>query len=166
MLETDLCNTHNVQEVKQPSRTPVAAGFADLLQAVLSQEDYNSPVQTQHETARGGHLMSSAPKPGALGDVTNTQHHVGGSAPKPSAEKACTAAGGAVAGRSGKTAADRAPAKPGVLKPESKGASRKSARVLARKQQGNPDKEQQSQATPAVELFSGAFQVQPPSPGT
>ena len=153
-----------MQEVKQPKRTPATAGgFADLLQAVLRQDDCDSAVKTQHGTANpafGGHPLSTAPKPSALGDVTNTQHHAGGSTPTHPSGKPCTAAGGAVADRSGKTAAARAPANRGVLKPESKGASRKSARVQTRKPQGKPDKEHQSQATPAVELFSGAFQVQ------
>ena len=156
ILKGESCSTHDVQEGKRARPPTTAGGFEDLLQAVLGQDDCYLGPRTQHGTANpalDSTLMNLAPKPSALGDVTNTQRRVGGSAPKHPAGKACAAA----------PAADKACAKPsaqnameGVSKAESKGASRRCARVQAKKQQSQADKQQHS-AT--VELFSDAYQV-------
>lgn len=162
----------DMQEVKQVSQAPTpAGGFAELLQAMLDEGDYHSAPGIKHGTANpvlDRHPVNTAPKPNVLGDVTNTQGHTGGSASKPPAGKARTAAAAAAAARtSGKTAADKASAKMsaptamnGVSKTESKGAGRRSARVPSKNQQSKSDKEQPLDASPAVELFSGAYQVE------
>ena len=151
-----------MQEVKQVSQAPTpAGGFAELLQTVLCEGDCNCAPGTEHATVLDRQPVNTAPKPNALGDVTNTQGRTGGSASKP-AGKARTAAAAAAARTSGKTAADKASAPTavnGVSKTESKGASRRSARVQAKKQESKSDKENPLDASPAVELFSGAYQV-------
>lgn len=156
-----------VQEGRQAQQTPTpAGGFADLLHAMLGEEGgcYSAP-QTDHETANpvlDRQPVHTTPNPNALGDVTNTQGRVAGSASKHPAGNARTAA--AAAGPAGKKAADKvsvklsAPtAKNGTSKDESKGASRRSARVHAKNQSDKVD------ASPAVELFSGAYQVKQPT---
>lgn len=145
-----------MQAVKEGSQAPTSArGFADLLQAMLGEGDCTSAPGSQHGTANpvlDRQPVNTAPKPKALGDITNTQGHVGGSVSHSRAGKARTTA---AAGTSGKAAA----ATKGVSKPENKGASRRSARVQVKNQQSKSDKEQPSDASPAVKLFSGADQV-------
>ena len=86
----------DVQEVKQASQVPnPAGGFAELLQAMLGDNDCNSDPGTEHGTANPElrrRLVNTAPKSNALGDVTNTQGHMGGSTLKPPARTAAAAA--------------------------------------------------------------------------
>lgn len=125
---------------------------------------YSAP-QADHETANpvlDRQPVHTTPQPNALGDVTNTQSRVAASASKHPAGKARTAA--AAAGTPGNKAIDKvseklsAPTgKNGTSKDESKGASRRSARVRAKNQSDKVE------ASPAVELFSGAYQVMQPN---
>ena len=147
-----------MQEVKHVKQAPTPArGFADLLQAMLGGGDCFSAPGTEHGTANpvlDRQPVNTASRPKALGDVTNTQGHVGGSASDSLAGKARTAVA-AAASTLGKTAA----ATCCVSKPENKGASRRSARVQAKNQQSKSDKKQPSDASPAVQLTLGACQV-------
>ena len=162
----------DVQEAKQASQASnPAGGFAELLQAMLGENDCNSAPGSEHGTANpvlNRQPVNTAPKANALGDVTNTQGHMGGLASKAPAGKARTAAAATAGGSSGKTAADKVTARlsapnaiSGVSKTvsETKGASRRSARAQAQNQHREPDKGQPSDASPAVELFFSAYQV-------
>ena len=179
-----------MQEVKQACQPPITGGgFADLLQAVLTQQDPCSAFRTQKETAHALQPMDLTSKPRALGDVTNTQVHESASGRQGSvaaASKTCSAApmgktltAAPVAAATGKApraataAAATAPAaRRNVAKPQAsaavpddaaridiKAGSRRSARVQARKLESKSDRKQQSGTSQAVELFSGTHQV-------
>ena len=172
-----------MQEVKQACQpTTKGGGFADLLQAVLSQEDACLAPRLQEKTAHPLQPQEPTPKPRALGDVTNTQAQKFASGRQSSAGKATTVAAASKtcsAAAVGKAciaapvavapnkAASRSMSKPpasfaahaDAARTETKAGSRRSARVQARKKESKPDGRPQSGASQAVELFSGAHQV-------